>query len=56
MAKVILVNPSMTTTGYSIITPRWLFVMAQATPTDQIGLLTDFILYRQDAGEVGHGA
>ncbi len=37
MAKVILVNPSVTTIGYSIITPRWLFVIAQATPSDLVG-------------------
>jgi radical SAM superfamily enzyme YgiQ (UPF0313 family) len=35
--KVILVNPSTLTVGYSFITPRWLFVLAQATPTDLIG-------------------
>ncbi len=34
MAKVMLVNPSMTAMGYSVITPRWLFVMAQATPVE----------------------
>lgn len=37
MARVILVNPSMSTVGYSIITPRWLYVIAQATPTDLVG-------------------
>ncbi len=37
MPKVILVNPSMLTMGYSIITPRWLFVIARATPTDLVG-------------------
>ena len=37
MAKVILVSPAMTVMGYSIITPRWLFVMAQATPSDSVG-------------------
>lgn len=37
MAKVILVNPSMSTVGYSFITPRWLFVIAQATPLDLVG-------------------
>ena len=37
MPKVILVNPSMTTVGYSIITPRWLFVIGQATPTELVG-------------------
>jgi radical SAM superfamily enzyme YgiQ (UPF0313 family) len=37
MPKVILVNPSMSTMGYSFITPRWLFVIAQATPVDLVG-------------------
>jgi len=27
----------MCTVGYSVITPRWLFVIAQATPTDEVG-------------------
>jgi radical SAM superfamily enzyme YgiQ (UPF0313 family) len=35
--KVILVNPSMTTLGYSVITPRWLFVIGQATSTELVG-------------------
>jgi radical SAM superfamily enzyme YgiQ (UPF0313 family) len=34
---VILLNPSMLTLGYSVITPRWLYVIAQATPTDLVG-------------------
>jgi radical SAM superfamily enzyme YgiQ (UPF0313 family) len=37
MAKVVLVNPAMTTLGYSVITPRWLFVIAQATPVELVG-------------------
>jgi radical SAM superfamily enzyme YgiQ (UPF0313 family) len=37
MAKVILVNPAMATLGYSVITPRWLFVIAQATPVELVG-------------------
>ena len=37
MSKVILVNPANATVGYSVITPRWLFVMAGATPTDIVG-------------------
>jgi len=37
MARVILVNPANSTRGYSIITPRWLFVIAQATPRDLVG-------------------
>lgn len=37
MSKVILVNPANATVGYSVITPRWLFVMAGATPTNLVG-------------------
>ncbi|MGC2322965.1 MAG: radical SAM protein [Terriglobales bacterium] len=37
MPKVILVNPSLSTAGYSFITPRWLFVIAQSTPVDLVG-------------------
>ena len=37
MSKVILVNPANTTIGYSFITPRWLYVLANATPVDLVG-------------------
>ncbi|HJZ80626.1 MAG TPA: radical SAM protein [Pyrinomonadaceae bacterium] len=37
MRKVILVNPANTTVGYSVITPRWLYVIAGATPTELVG-------------------
>src|SRR5712692_5196347 len=37
MARAILVNPSVSTVGYSFITPRGLFVLAQATPVDLVG-------------------
>lgn len=37
MPKVILVNPSNSTFGYSFIAPRWLYVIAQATPVDLVG-------------------
>ena len=37
MPRVILVNPTLTTMGYSFIAPRWLFVIAQATPVDLVG-------------------
>ncbi len=37
MAKVVLVNPANTTVGYSVITPRWLYVIAGATPTELVG-------------------
>jgi radical SAM superfamily enzyme YgiQ (UPF0313 family) len=36
MSKVILVNPANATVGYSVITPRWLFVIAGATPTNLV--------------------
>src|SRR5713101_8527616 len=50
MAKVILVNPSVSTVGYSFITPRWLYVMAQATPVDLVGdpILVDESIERFD--------
>ncbi len=37
MRKVVLVNPANTTVGYSVITPRWLYVIAGATPTELVG-------------------
>lgn len=37
MSKVILVNPANATVGYSVITPRWLYVIAGATPTELVG-------------------
>jgi radical SAM superfamily enzyme YgiQ (UPF0313 family) len=37
MPKVILINPAISTFGYSFFTPRWLFVIAQATPTELVG-------------------
>jgi len=37
MTRVILVNPANATVGYSVITPRWLFVIAGATPTELVG-------------------
>ena len=36
MPRVILVNPSGSTLGFSFITPRWMFVIAQATPSERI--------------------
>ena len=50
MQRLILVNPSLSTVGYSFITPRWLYVMAQATPTDLIGdpILVDESIERFD--------
>src|ERR1044072_5609528 len=37
MTKVLLVNPANATVGYSVITPRWLFVIAGATPVEFAG-------------------
>ena len=50
MPKVILINPAMSTMGYSIITPRWLFVIAQATPVELVGdpVLVDESLHEFD--------
>jgi radical SAM superfamily enzyme YgiQ (UPF0313 family) len=57
MSKVILVNPSMVTLGYSIMTPRWLFVIAQATPRDLVGdpILVDETIKEFDASIVSPG-
>lgn len=50
MAKVVLVNPSLSSVGYSFITPRWLYVMARATPADLVGdpVLVDESIRRFD--------
>lgn len=37
MRRVFLVNPANTSVGYSIITPRWLYVIAGATPAEMVG-------------------
>src|SRR4030095_14524127 len=37
MAKVFLVNPSNASIGFAFITPRWLYVIAGATPTELVG-------------------
>jgi len=57
MRKVILVNPSLTRLGYSVITPRWLFVIAQATPRDLVGdpILIDEAIEKFDPGTVNSG-
>ncbi len=57
MAKVILVNPAVSTLGYSVITPRWLFVLAQATPVELVGdpVLIDETIEELDASSVGPG-
>src|SRR5262249_18517641 len=55
--KVILVNPAMSTIGYSFITPRWLFVIAQATPSDLVGdpIIIDETLDRFDPEIINPG-
>ncbi|MCU1233048.1 MAG: Radical domain protein [Candidatus Solibacter sp.] len=57
MPKVFLVNPSNVTPGYSFITPRWLFVLAGATPVELAGdpILTDESLQRFDPNQVSPG-
>jgi radical SAM superfamily enzyme YgiQ (UPF0313 family) len=57
MPKIILVNPSVTTMGYSIITPRWLFVIGQATPTELVGdpVLVDEAIQEFDPSMVRPG-
>ena len=57
MTKLILVNPSMSTMGYSVITPRWLFVIAQATPVELVGdpVLVDEAIAAFDPGMVRRG-
>ncbi len=57
MSKVILVNPSNASVGYSVMTPRWLYVIAGATPTEFAGdpIIIDEPILRFDANRVGPG-
>ncbi len=57
MSKVILVNPANASVGYSVITPRWLYVMAGATPTEFAGdpVIIDEPIKAFDASKVGPG-
>lgn len=57
MSKVILVNPANATVGYSVITPRWLFVIAGATPVEFAGdpIIIDEPIKAFDADKVGPG-
>jgi radical SAM superfamily enzyme YgiQ (UPF0313 family) len=57
MSKVVLVNPANATVGYSIITPRWLYVIAGATPTELVGdpTIIDEPITRFNAEDVGPG-
>ncbi|HSS19639.1 MAG TPA: radical SAM protein [Pyrinomonadaceae bacterium] len=57
MRKVVLVNPANASIGYSVITPRWLFVLAGATPTEFAGdpVLVDEPVAAFDPETVGPG-
>jgi radical SAM superfamily enzyme YgiQ (UPF0313 family) len=57
MTKVVLVNPANATVGYSVITPRWLFVIAGATPTEFAGdpVIVDEPVVRFNPESVGPG-
>ena len=57
MSKVILVNPANASVGYSVITPRWLFVVAGATPIEFAGdpVIVDEPVIAFDADRVGPG-
>ncbi|MEP6571016.1 MAG: radical SAM protein [Acidobacteriota bacterium] len=57
MSKVILVNPANATVGYSVITPRWLFVIAGATPTKFAGdpVIVDVPVTAFNPKDVGPG-
>ncbi len=57
MGRVFLVNPAWSRLGYSVITPRWLFVIAQATPRDLVGepLLIDETIEKFDPEAVRSG-
>lgn len=57
MSKVVLVNPANATVGYSVITPRWLYVIAGATPTEFAGdpVIVDEPIKRFDPSKVGPG-
>jgi radical SAM superfamily enzyme YgiQ (UPF0313 family) len=57
MPRVFLVNPALCTVGYSFITPRWLFVLAQATPTSLVGdpILIDETIVEFDGKVVDAG-
>jgi len=55
MAKVFLVNPANATIGYSVITPRWLYVLAGATPAEIGGdpIIVDEPIARFNPEDVG---
>src|SRR5262245_37685100 len=57
MRRVFLVNPSLATPGYGFFTPRWLFVLAQATPTELVGdpIIVDEAIRPFDPGMLAPG-
>src|SRR5947207_1584322 len=57
MSKVILVNPANASVGYSVITPRLLFVIAGSTPIEFAGypVIVDEPVKAFDADRVGPG-
>jgi radical SAM superfamily enzyme YgiQ (UPF0313 family) len=57
MSKVVLVNPANASVGYSVITPRWLFVIAGATPIEFAGdpIVVDEPVKAFDPSQVGPG-
>src|SRR5262249_13278234 len=57
LSRVILVNPAISTFGYSFFTPRWLFVLAAATPVDLVGdpVIVDEAIARFDPAIVRPG-
>jgi radical SAM superfamily enzyme YgiQ (UPF0313 family) len=57
MAKVVLVHPTSKTHGYSFITPRWLYVIAAATPARVVGnpIVIDEMLEPFDPAAVDRG-
>ena len=56
IVRVHLINPSDTAFGTAVITPRWLFVLATATPS-QFGdpVLCDETIEQLDAGSIATG-
>ncbi len=57
MPKIILVSPANLTVGYGFFTPRWLFVLAQATPSGLVGdpVIVDETIERFDPSIVKPG-
>ena len=55
MPRVFLVNPALTSLGYGIMTPRWLFVIAQATPKELVEnpVIIDESIEKFDPSKIG---